>query len=94
MILPPIVIDVEVRPTDGRRVRIWFPFFILWPLLLVIVLLVLVVTAVVDVAMWLAGARTYNLTRLLVGSLRLLADTRGTTAFVNSPSTFVNVRIV
>lgn len=93
MILPPIVIDVHVREAGKRAFRIWFPLFVLWPLLLVIVLLALVITVLVDVAMWLAGARTYNLTRLLIGSLHLLADTRGTSAYVNSPTTLVNVKI-
>lgn len=93
MILPPIVIDVHVRERNARNFRIWFPFFILWPLLLVIVILALVIALLVDVAMWLAGARTYNLTRLLIGSLHLLADTRGTSAYVNSPTTLVDVKI-
>jgi hypothetical protein len=93
MILPPIVIDVHVRERNARTHRIWFPFFILWPLLLVIVILALVITVLVDVAMFLAGARTYNLTRLLIGSLHLLADTRGTSAYVNSPTTLVDVKI-
>jgi hypothetical protein len=93
MILPPLVIDVRVRESGHRSFRIWFPLFILWPLLLVIVLLALVITVLVDVAMWLAGARPYNLTQLLFGSMHLLADTRGTVAYVNGPTTLVDVKI-
>jgi hypothetical protein len=93
MILPPLVIDVRVREVGKRAFRIWFPLFVLWPLLLVIVLFALIITVLVDVAMWLAGARPYNLTRLLIGSMHLLAETRGTVAYVNSPTTLVDVKI-
>ncbi len=94
MILPPIVIDVHVwEKRNARDRRIWFPFFILWPLLLVIVLLALVVTVLVDAAMLMVGARAYNLTLLLIGSMHLLADTRGTSAYVNSSTTLVDVKI-
>ena len=94
MILPPIVIDVRVRENDdAHSFRIWFPFFILWPLLLVIVILALVIAVLVDVAMWVVGARPYNLTRLLIGSMHLLADTRGTSAYVNTPDSLVDVKI-
>jgi hypothetical protein len=93
MVLPPYVIDVRVRERGAHGFRIWFPFFVLWPLLLVIVAFALVVTVLVDVAMWLAGARPYHLTQLLIGAMRLLADTRGTVARVNSPTTLVDVKI-
>lgn len=93
MILPPYVIDVRVRERGQRNFRIWFPFFLLWPLLLVLVLFAAVVTMVVDVAMFFAGSRLHHFTQMLVGAMHLLADTRGTTAYVNSPNTFVDVKI-
>lgn len=93
MILPPTVIDVHVRERDARNIRIWFPFFILWPLLLVIVLFVAVVTMLVDIAMFLAGSSYHHFTQILIGAMHLIADTRGTVAYINSPTTFVDIKI-
>jgi len=94
-ILWPLVIDVRVRArtTDQRRVRIWFPFFVLWPLLLLLVALVLVVSAIVDVALLLSGARYHRYTLLVLSSMRLLSQTRGTHAHIDSDGSLVDVDI-
>jgi hypothetical protein len=92
-ILPPLVIDVHVREAGARRFRIWFPFFLLWPLLAVIVGFALVVTLLVDLGLFVAGSRYHHYTQLLIGSLQLLADVRGTQARIDSRTTFVNVDI-
>ena len=93
MILPPLVIDVRVRETGARSFRIWFPFFLLWPLLLVIVGFALVVTIIVDFALLIAGARYHHYTLLLVNALGLLAEVRGTHAHVRNADSLVDVDI-
>ena len=93
MILPPLVIDVRVRETGARSFRIWFPFFLLWPLLLVIVGFALVVALIVDFALLIAGARYHHYTLLLVNALGLLAEVRGTHAHVRSAGSLVDVDI-
>jgi hypothetical protein len=94
-ILPPLVIDVRVRErTRGSRgFRIWFPFFILWPLLLVLVGFVLLVTALVDLALLAAGARYHHYTLLVLSSMRLLSQARGTHAHIDSDTSLVDVDI-
>jgi hypothetical protein len=93
-ILWPLVIDVRVRERGAKRVRIWLPLFLLWPLLLVVIGFALLITALVDLALLLAGARYHHYTVLLLSSLRLLSETRGTHAHINdSHKTVVDVDI-
>ena len=93
MILPPLVIDVHVRETGARSFRIWFPLVLLWPLLLVVFGFALIVSLLVDIALFGVGARYYHYTPLLLGALRLLAEVRGTQAHVHNPTTLVDVDI-
>jgi hypothetical protein len=83
-ILPPLVIDVRVREPQKRGFRIWFPFVILWPLLFIVVGFVLIVTALVDLALLLAGAEYHHYTALVLSTMRMLALARGTQAQINS----------
>jgi hypothetical protein len=94
-ILWPFVIDVRVRDRtrDSRAIRIWFPFFILWPLLFVLVAFVVLVTALVDIALWLLGARYHRYTLLVLSSMALLSQTRGTHAHIDSNGSHVDVDI-
>ena len=94
-VLWPLAIDVRVRErtTDKRGVRIWFPFFVLWPLLLLPVALVLVVSAIVDLALLLSGARYHRHTLLVLSTMRLLSQTRGTHARIDSNGSLVDVDI-
>lgn len=83
-LLPPLVIDVRVRERKSRGFRIWLPFFLLWPLLLIVVGFALIVSVVVDFALLIAGARYHHYTLLLLHSMQLLAQVRGTHAHINS----------
>jgi hypothetical protein len=76
--VPPLVIDVRVRETGSRSFRIWLPFFLLWPILLIVIGFALFVTSVVDLALFIAGARYHHYTLLVLGSLRVFASVRGT----------------
>lgn len=93
MVLPPLVIDVSVRERGARNFRIWFPFVLLWPVLFVLVGFALVVTLLVDLVLLLAGSRYHHYTALLLGAMHMLADMRGTSARVDSATTFVAVEI-
>jgi hypothetical protein len=84
MIMPPLVVDVRVREADSRHFRIWLPVFLLWPILLIVVGFALVVSVIVDLVLWMAGARYHHYTLLIFGSLKLLAEVRGTTAHIRS----------
>ena len=92
--LPPLVIDVRVREEGARGFRIWFPFVLLWPLLLILLVFALAVSILVDLALLVAGSRYHHYTLLLVNGMRLLGETRGTHARVVSESTRVRIDIV
>ena len=92
-IMPPLVIDVRVREQNAKGFRIWFPFVILWPLLLIIVGFAFVVALIVDFALLLANARYHHYTLLLFHSLGLLAAVRGTHAHIDGQSALVDVNI-
>ncbi len=92
-IMPPLVIDVRVRERGARGFRIWFPFFLLWPLLFLVVGFALLVSALVDLALILAGARYHHYTQLLLSTGRLLSETRGTRAHVVSEANHVDIDI-
>jgi len=91
--LPPLVIDVRVRGRDAKGFHIWLPFVLLWPLLLVVVGFALVVTALVDFALLMAGARYHHYTLFLLNSLRLFAYVRGTHVDAETGGSHVNVHI-
>ena len=63
-VLWPLFIDVRVRArtTDTRRVHIWFPFFVLWPLLLLLVGFVLLVQRCSSIWRWRRPARATTTT--------------------------------
>ena len=92
-IMPPLVIDVRVRERDAKGFRIWFPFFLLWPLLLILVGFSLVFTVIIDVALLLANARYHHYTLLLINTLRVLASIRGTRGRIDSKGSFVDFDI-
>lgn len=91
--LPPLVIDVRVREPGSRNFRIWLPFFLLWPPLFIIVGFALLVTILVDFALFVSGARYHHYTLLVLGSLRVLAEVRGTHVDAVSDGSVVKVDI-
>jgi hypothetical protein len=74
----PLVLDLTVRPVEAKRVHVWLPLFLLWPLLLVLALIGLVLTVVADIVLVLVGRGYQGYTVLLWSLLAMLADTRGT----------------
>ena len=93
MILPPWLIDVKVREADAKGFRIWLPLFLLWPLLFLLLAIALVFTLLADVVLFITGQRYHHYTLLLLGCMKVLAETRGTYADVNGPDAVVRVRI-
>jgi hypothetical protein len=78
---PPWVISVKVQEHERTRFRLWLPFFLLWPLFAVLLLLTLVGTLLADLFTVLSGHRP-GYTRLVVGVLGVVGETRGTEVFI------------
>lgn len=81
MRFPPYAVSVRVKEREQTKFGCWFPFFILWPLLLVVVLLVCVGTLVADLLTLLNGRKPLY-TRLALGVLGVMGETRGTEVFI------------
>jgi hypothetical protein len=91
--VPPVVVDVRVRKEDARGFRIWVPFVLLWPLMFIVLGLALLVTVFVDLALRAAGSGYHHYTSLLVGTIRLLPETRGTRAHIVNETSLVDIEI-
>jgi hypothetical protein len=73
----PFVLDLTVEPVDAKRVHVWLPLFLLWPLLAALALVGLVLTLIADIVLVLVGRGHQGYTVLLWRVLALLGDTRG-----------------
>lgn len=93
-ILPPLVVDVRIRETEARGYRIWIPMVVLWPLLFVLVGFALLVAAIVDLVLLLAGARYHHYSLLLIRSMRVLNETRGLRTRIDSQGHRVDIDIL
>lgn len=74
---PPAILDLTITPDDGRRIHLWLPLFLLWPLALLVIIPVLAVTIVTDLVLLIVGRRYHHYTLLVVRSLGVLCETRG-----------------
>lgn len=77
MNIPPAILDLTITPDDGRRVHLWLPLFLLWPLVLVIVVLALALAIVADIVLLISGRPYHHFTLLIARSLEALCETRG-----------------
>ena len=83
--MPPYAVALRIVEQERTKFRIWFPLFLLWPLAIVLLILTFVATLVVDAFRLAAGQRgTY--TRLLVGVLGVVGETRGVEVFIQDPA--------
>ena len=77
MKVPPTLVAMRVVERGRTKFRIWFPLVLLWPLLLVFLMLTLIVSLLAD-ATRLAEGRKHAYTRLVIGGLGVVSETRGT----------------
>lgn len=81
MKMPPYFVAMRIVEQERTKFRVWLPLFLLWPLALPFVVLTLLGTALVDAFRFLAGRKGVY-TRLAVGVLGIVGETRGTEIFV------------
>jgi hypothetical protein len=82
---PHSIVSFRVTEYERTKFRIWFPFFVLWPLLLVFLLLTAVATLLADLVFALRGEK-HTYTRLLFGCVGLVGETRGTQIQIDDKS--------
>jgi hypothetical protein len=88
---PPMLLHVRVGAPDRHRFGVWLPLSLVWLILLPIVVLVLLVTIVVDVALFLGGERYHHYTLFLFRCFGLLAATRGMEVRIHADKTEVDI---
>ena len=74
---PPYLLRLRIEDRERVRFRLWFPLFLLWPLILVLFILGVLLALLVDLLTAVSGRRP-GYARLLVGCLQVMAETSGT----------------
>ncbi len=92
MKMPPYLVAMRVMEQERTRFRLWFPLFLLWPLILPFILLTLLAAAVVDAFQLLDGGKGAY-TRLAVGILGIVGETRGTEISIQDKTRTVAFRL-
>lgn len=82
---PPSIVSMRIVEEERTKFRLWFPLFILWPLLLALLLLTLVATLLADLFS-LVSLHGPGYTRFLFGVLGIVSETRGTEVFIQDRS--------
>jgi hypothetical protein len=85
MRMPPYAVALRIVEQERTKFRIWFPLFLLWPLAVPFLILTFVATLLVDAFRLLSGQRGAY-TRLLVGVLGVVGETRGVEVFIQDPA--------
>jgi hypothetical protein len=89
---PPAVVNLRVVEEGGRRLHLWLPVFVLWPLLLVVGALAVLVAAVADAVLSML-ARPHRLTAFVLGCFAAVGEMSGTEVSVDSPRHTVEVTV-
>ncbi|MCJ7795267.1 MAG: hypothetical protein MUQ56_00605 [Thermoleophilia bacterium] len=89
---PPAVVEVHVAEAGGRRLHLWLPVFVLWPLLVLVGGLAIAVAALADAVLFAMG-RPHRFTLFVLGCFDAVGETRGTQVFVENRSRTVDVTV-
>lgn len=92
--LPPMLLYLRVGTPARPGFGLWLPLFLVWLILLPVVALVLLLTVLVDVVLFLVGARYHHYTLLLFHCFGVLGATRGMAIRVLSSDHVVRVVLV
>jgi hypothetical protein len=93
MSVPPLLLDLLIEPAGKRRVHLWLPLLLLWPLALVFGGLALAASAVADAVLLAMGRPDHHYTALLAKGFALLAETRGTVISFSNERTTVHMTV-
>jgi hypothetical protein len=94
MSFPPSLLYLKIRDDKEDGIGIWLPLFLLWPLIMIILALVFLLTSLVDFFMFMAGASYHGLTRLVFGVMVTTFELRGLKVHVENAEHHVNITFV
>src|SRR5690606_14435034 len=93
MNVPPAILDLRITPSDGRRIHLWLPLFLLWPFVLALGVVSLIFTIIADLVLALLGQHYHHYTVLLVRSFGALSETRGMVMSFKDEKTAVDLTV-
>ncbi len=89
MSLPPMWIYFRIQ-----KFGIWLPFFFIWPLILIMIIIIIPFTIVIDLLLWFSGNRYHHFTRLAISSLIILSALKGFHAQVQGTNTNIDIQVI
>ena len=92
MKMPPYAVALRIVEQGRTKFRIWFPLFLLWPLAVPLLILTFMATLLVDAVRMLAGHRD-SYTRLAVGVLEVVGETRGVEVYIQDKARTFALRL-
>jgi len=92
MKIPPYAVALRIVEQGRTKFRIWFPLFLLWPLAIPLLILTFMATLLVDAVRMLAGHRD-SYTRLAVGVLEVVGETRGVEVYIQDKARTFALRL-
>ena len=93
MSLPPLLLDLRVESPGRRRIRLWLPVVLLWPLALALAAVALLLALAVDAVLFAAGRRYHHYSALLARSFAVVGDTRGLVIHIDNANAAVHVTV-
>ncbi len=93
MSLPPTLVRVRVLKAGHRRVRLWLPVVLLWPVVVALALLALVFTLLADALLLASRQPFHHATGILLWSLNAVTQTRGMNVCVANGRSLVQVAV-
>jgi hypothetical protein len=94
MSVPPLLLDLRVAAPGRRRVHIWLPLVLLWPVVLAAGIVALVLAAWVDSVLMITTLRHPRYSRLLWGCFAVAAAARGLQLAIDREEATVHVTLV
>jgi hypothetical protein len=91
----PSVIQLTIQSASQRRISLWLPVFLLWPVFVALLLIALPPLLIADLIIAASGNKI-QLCMMLVGLLTVVSSLHGARIRVNNPkhNTVVNITIL
>ncbi len=93
MILPPSVVYIKIKDENKKGFGCWFPFFLLWPIFLLLLIIVIPISVLIDLILWVIGRKYHHYTKLILYSLNLISESKGLQLNVNDKESIVKIDI-
>lgn len=92
--IPPVLVNISLLQ-NSKKIRLWLPVVLLWPVLILILIVIVPFAAIVEIILRKTGVRPLS---LLVGLADVISSLRGTDISViqnsSENNTFIKIAIM